>query len=322
MDRTYLVVCTTCILGVLSISLFLLKSQSADVTSGGQLSIYQPNLSIWGFPEKCFLFVSAIKRLIFPHVDRGVSAAIESQMELFGKGGWTVEKTKTIYFVRHGQSVWNATFAIEKGIIRCFFATIRLLFMELCLLVSNDTLMFDAPLTTYGIGQAMDLAKAIKNRENADNKEDLDVFAGITSKPSCMLTSNLRRAQSTALTVMHERIKNNKEEIKIFDELEEVAPNPDCISLIATLGVSTVPLLEYFLFSDRVRYYANWLKRAGIAKVSRMAIYDRILLFSNRIFKDVEQDSIIVFGHSRWFRLFFRIMMPVSPPRLGYIIEL
>eukprot|EP00923_Selenidium_pygospionis_P007507 GHVN01012838.1.p1 GENE.GHVN01012838.1~~GHVN01012838.1.p1 ORF type:complete len:505 (+),score=41.49 GHVN01012838.1:9-1523(+) len=67
-----------------------------------------------------------------------------------------VGQVKRIFFIRHGESIWNAVF--NKGYF--IFLPIRLMgFMlwELLLLCERDSVMLDSPLTPLGISQALDL---------------------------------------------------------------------------------------------------------------------------------------------------------------------
>ena len=71
------------------------------------------------------------------------------------------QATKTIVFVRHGESAWNEVFNKGKDptMIYRFF---RAVFIELMVYLKQDSWFVDSPLNDEGINQALDLLK-LKN---------------------------------------------------------------------------------------------------------------------------------------------------------------
>lgn len=69
--------------------------------------------------------------------------------------------TKTIIFVRHGESAWNEVFNKGKDptMIYRFF---RAIFIEIMVYLKQDSWFIDSPLNDEGINQALDLLKFLE----------------------------------------------------------------------------------------------------------------------------------------------------------------
>ncbi|VWU48556.1 conserved protein, unknown function [Hepatocystis sp. ex Piliocolobus tephrosceles] len=74
-------------------------------------------------------------------------------------------QVKTIYFIRHSESVWNSV--INKKLTgKTFFNLILVLFYEMIFLFSRKTVMVDSPLSNTGIIQSIELGNFLKGDMN------------------------------------------------------------------------------------------------------------------------------------------------------------
>ncbi|CXI55743.1 conserved Plasmodium protein, unknown function [Plasmodium berghei] len=81
-------------------------------------------------------------------------------------------KVKTIYFIRHAESVWNSV--INKKISAQMIIDLGLLLMyELCLLFDKKTLLVDSPLSNAGVMQSIELLNFLNQGQNGINQESL-----------------------------------------------------------------------------------------------------------------------------------------------------
>lgn len=277
-------------------------------TVGGVYPIEMPELTPLSFLNKLSLLVYSAKRLFYDHPGKGLAAALQIQQQLGKSEQCTGVTKKTIYFIRHGQSAWNHTFDISRGIFKVIMSTVQLVFLETLFIFSNDTFVFDTPLSTKGINQALEYAKNLSDG-NCSNTEELRILAGIDPTKSALFASNLRRAQSTLMLLLQDRLKKTKEKITVLGELEEVVSNPDCVSLHTNFGKSTVPLMELMLVPDETRRYSSTLMKGNKDDVYSLSMYEKMLAFNDRIFKQPEE-VIIVCGHSRWIRYYLDIFLP------------
>merc|ERR1712000_170065 len=208
------------------------------------------------------------------------------------------KRSKKIVFVRHGESAWNVVFNRGFGpsfIVRLFSAIAE----ELRLLPTMDSVFFDSPLASLGTQQAQELLKYV----------DTDPLLNGTEGRSIIVSSNLRRALSTGTIGFWNRVNRSNEKIKILSSLQEVTFNVDGVALakprtspvladteLAGIGVSRAN------FRSEKFYDAS--ENMG-DKVVRTKGISRMLDFCQWAFKQPE-DTIIVNGHSLYFRFFFQ----------------
>lgn len=264
--------------------------------------------------SKISLLIYSIKRLIIERPSKGVAKAKQQQNELSKKecvGGMNGNcEKRTVYFIRHGQSAWNHTFDKSRGLLRVLLSTIQLVFFEVVFAVTNDSFMFDTPLSTRGINQALELAKNISESNGLIKENIRKVLMDEEGSNNIKLyTSNLRRAQSTLMLALQKRISEKKERVTVLGELEETVGNPDCVSLYTNFGCSTAPCMEVMMVADKVKKYSDILLPGDVASAYSLSLYEKMLQFNNRIFHEKEQ-TLIVCGHSRWIRYYMSIFLP------------
>ncbi|CRG95615.1 conserved Plasmodium protein, unknown function [Plasmodium gallinaceum] len=78
---------------------------------------------------------------------------------------------KTIYFIRHSESVWNNTFN-KKLTFKTFMNISLVIFYEFIFLFSKKSALIDAPLSTNGIIQSLELSNFLqKEKKNKDGSK-------------------------------------------------------------------------------------------------------------------------------------------------------
>jgi len=165
----------------------------------------------------------------------------------------TVE-SKTIYFVRHGESTWNDTFNRGDRSLPLFLTTflpnlIRAVVYEWYLLLSgqdSESWFYDSPLSSKGIAQARSLrdfmASAIDGTTNTTETEkeairvlldNTNTTTGSTKSRSRLVSSNLRRAIVTMAVAFQDRldVQTPDDKIWIMTDLQEVSSNPDALCI-------------------------------------------------------------------------------------------
>jgi len=230
------------------------------------------------------------------------------------------EKEKTLIFLRHGESTWNVTFNRSKNPI--FFIP-RLLYAgsyELYLLLTGtrDSWFYDSPLCHEGINQSQELAQYLSvlpavSTENrllhiVNNTENIDI------DPSIIVSSNLRRSLSTAVIALNERIKRTEEDIHVHHSLQEISRNPDTLSLTPAKLQPHASWIEHGYSLDIPKTYEKQLHVEGNTgnKTASSTGKKRLHEFNQWVFDTIQEEYVIVSGHSLWFRHYFREFLPVS----------
>ncbi|GFE55082.1 hypothetical protein BaOVIS_024860 [Babesia ovis] len=274
----------------------------------GCIPFHLPNFTITSLPNRLVLFLSSLRRFLIDRPNRGVSNAMKVQCELAKEGECDSPKIRTIYFIRHGQSIWNMTFDYRSNILLILWRVVRLIATELFFSPTNDTFLYDSPLSINGINQALEMSKKLCNPESA-NCEDIKLLTRHSDKRCALFTSNLRRAQSTIMLALHDRLSHTNDVVEVCNELEELVPHPDCVALSTTFQSSTIPLLEIMMVPDKAKSYSRFLRHYYGPGVSTRSAYERMIEFNNRIFNRKEE-NIIVCGHSSWIRNYLSIFLP------------
>ena len=129
------------------------------------------------------------------------------------KAGQTM-KRKRVYFVRHGESLWNQVFnrGFNVGIIWRF---VECAIQEFHLLPVPDSVFWDSPLSPLGIRQAVQLSSWIE--QSSSTNPHAAVLGGQSEVPSVLCSSNLRRAVATLLTCLSGRLlRKSKEQVHVI----------------------------------------------------------------------------------------------------------
>lgn len=229
--------------------------------------------------------------------------------------------SKTIIFIRHGESDWNEVF--NKGLnLMIFIRLFKAMYRELLLYPTDDSIFLDSPLNHDGFNQALELRKYIKDTatnltSDQQNDKISNLFAVLrgdnninitNNRPvssSIIVTSNLRRAISTCTTALFDRILKNKEKICINSSLQEIALNVDTKALSEPKGLPDLSRMSHYLpeFGSDYAHFYDTTDNLGNKTISNNGL-KRIKSFSEYIFSKNE-DVIITSGHSLYFKYFF-----------------
>jgi hypothetical protein len=228
-------------------------------------------------------------------------------------------RTKRVYFVRHGESMWNEVFnrGFDLGIIWRFLSSVL---HEFHLLPFADSVFWDSPLSPLGIRQAVQLSSWV---ETADPKNThAAVLRGDSDLPSLICTSNLRRAVATTLTAFSGRLlRRTREKVHILSSGQEITRNIDGYSLSAPgsyPGPSWVevqqPELDKVVSAIYSGEHLDARDNRGNKPLSSNGL-QRMTEFCNWVFNNDaarEVPYVILGGHSLWFREFFKTFLPHS----------
>jgi len=223
-------------------------------------------------------------------------------------------ETKRILFIRHGESKWNETF--NKGFYPPAFARriFKALAEEAACLFSFDSVLFDSPLNSVGIEQAVDLATALESLEiDAVAPADAKVLRADAGAPtSVVCSSNLRRAAQTAVLSLWGRLGRTHEKVVVVSALQEISRNIDTLSLAPARRPVPLPgvaerLAVAPLDGDKVFAASD---NRGNKPIFGTGL-QRMDTFCGWAFARKE-DAVICGGHSLWFRSFFRTYLPTA----------
>jgi hypothetical protein len=252
--------------------------------------------------------------------DKKFQAPKEDPRSFFKDFDPTKGDTKTIIFVRHGESTWNDTF--NRGdrsqfmfILYFIPNLIKSLFYEAYFFVTGqaqESWFFDSPLSDKGLKQARGIASFVQEA-NLDymTPREADLIKLMRGEqPSTVVSSNLRRAISTMAIGFQPRFATKPEErMLILSQLQEMSRNPDALCITPAQGTIrrawTDPLDLEPLFATQIdtqRHTGN--KPVDSCGLARMQDFCKI------IFEDSEGEAVIAVGHSYWFRSFFRTYLP------------
>ncbi len=275
--------------------------------------------------RKLLLFLESVRYLVLCN-DKKWKAPSDEYHSLFKAEGAKID-SKTVIFVRHGESMWN--YAFNKGdrstvsfILYFIPIFIQSIFTEIYFFVSgkaDESWFYDSPLSAKGIQQALSLQTFLRQTklEHCLPKEAqlLGIMLGNAKNgegaSSQLVSSNLRRAIATIAIALIDRLDENKEKdrILILPQLQEISRNPDALSIIPPNG-KVPPAWTDPSYLEEV--YANQVDTSlhtGNKPVHSTGL-DRMQEFCRIAFNDVRKDHLIVAGHSLWFRSFFQTFLP------------
>lgn len=225
------------------------------------------------------------------------------------------QDSRRIVFIRHGESEWNLVF--NKGFGPSFIVRlVTALVKEILMLPTRDSLFFDSPLNKEGAEQAQKLQRFLEDPSSGNGlpgQAGADHAALRGDKPSMVVSSNLRRALATTTIAVWPRLKRKDEKIKVLTSLQEVSRNVDTISVAEARTTPVIPGLaraldEKFLDLNTVFDVAEYAGNKNIFASNGLI---RMREFSAWVFKNVpEGTTLIVGGHSLWFRYFFKTFLP------------
>jgi hypothetical protein len=148
------------------------------------------NAKLWGMP-KAFMY------LILSRDNKWKKPSDPAQVIHSSQKHPEQTQRKRVYFLRHGESMWNEVF--NRGLdIWIIWRFISCLMQEFNLLPFPDSVFWDSPLSPLGIRQAVQLSAWIEHSH--PNNQHAAILRGNSDTPSLVCVSNLRRAVSTVLT--------------------------------------------------------------------------------------------------------------------------
>lgn len=245
-----------------------------------------------------------------------------------------VEK-KTLIFFRHGESLWNETF--NKGdrskfqfYLHFLPGSIKAFFFEWFFMVTgqaNESWFYDSPLSEKGKKQAEGLRNFLRQDLQystpkearlirlmlGDPPDGEDKKDGKTSKraSSQLVSSNLRRAISTMVIGLRDRLNRKLEgdDILILPQLQEISFNPDALSILPPNTKLETTFTDPAYVKEVFENLIDTRLNTGNKPVTTNGL-KRLNEFCTVLFRDIENENVIVGGHSLWFRSFFRTFLP------------
>ncbi|KAL3671637.1 hypothetical protein V7S43_003550 [Phytophthora oleae] len=246
----------------------------------------------------------------------------------------TVTKRKRILFIRHAESEWNVVF--NRGLnLRALVSLLRAVVREWLLLPTGDSVFLDSPLSRRGRFQAQSLQDqvceaslcSVDSSGNADAAESTLPLNSHRHSPhqteegkllrylccplpgSVVVTSNLRRTIDTARIVSASRLEVIDEKIHVLSCLQEIGRNFDTLAISQPHSIQPHEVLvQAPLGEKRHEELFNVTESHGNKAVLGSG-RDRLLTFAQWVFKQ-QKDVVVVYGHSLWFRAFFREFFP------------
>lgn len=222
--------------------------------------------------------------------------------------------TRRIIFIRHGESCWNEVF--NRGFGPSMLVRLaKSIFKEALCVFGDDSVYLDSPLSSRGIEQVESLSRFVSN----DPSEKLDAAAAADrmclrgeGRPSVVASSNLRRAIATVCIGLWTRLKQTSEKVYILSSCQEGSRNVDCVCLA---GPGEVPPLKQVkkkldteAFTHMAYFNADFnfgnkpIFGSGLDRLNEFAAFCMMPQLAGK--------TIIVGGHSLWFRTFFRTFLP------------
>jgi hypothetical protein len=221
--------------------------------------------------------------------------------------------TKRIIFIRHGESDWNNVFNKGKN-IGMLFRLLKAIITEWTMIFRLDSPFLDSPLNEEGIEQALQLREYIENDNSGttdSEKELLDVMRGKTGT-SIIVSSILRRAIATTTLAVWPRIERTGEKIHLLSHLQEISRNVDTCALSQANTVADLPFSRVSphcggsdtcnsgSFNTSLNHGSKALGVKGKGRIEDF----------NKWAMECTEDTIIVGGHSLWFKQYFNLYLP------------
>ena len=240
-------------------------------------------------------------------------------------------ETKTVIFVRHGESTWNETFNKgDRSKIKFYLGflpnAIKAFIIEWYFMVTGqdrESWFYDSPLSEKGKAQAEGVRKFLRTDltystpkearlirillgESPDGKSSSSREAS-----SQMLCSNLRRAISTIAIGVKDRMDRNYENdnIMILQELQEISFNPDALSICPPKGKCELAFTDPKFLKPYFEKRMDTSKLLGNKPIDTNGL-KRLNAFCEFLFNDVKKENVVAAGHSLFFRSFFKEFLP------------
>jgi hypothetical protein len=263
------------------------------------------NVRMKNFLTKIQLFLGGILYMVTSKDGKGLGPKNNPDPDLIAN---KPTMTKRIVFMRHGESDWNDIF--NKGFgpsmfVRLIKAQIR----ELRLMVTMDSVFLDSPLNEDGIEQAKELSRYLE--AEASNGVLIPQIIMGYKESAVVVSSNLRRALSTTTIALWPRIHRLQEKIMILSSLQEISRNIDTKALAEKRALPVLDRIAHHCGHDDVFIPENVYDATENHGNKTTAYYGikRLKAFNEWAFLQKET-TIVVGGHSLWFKHFFQTFMP------------
>mmetsp|Transcript_6671 Transcript_6671/g.13552 ORF Transcript_6671/g.13552 Transcript_6671/m.13552 type:complete len:343 (-) Transcript_6671:124-1152(-) len=258
---------------------------------------------------KLRLSVSVIQHLLFSRDRKWNKKLIQDPDCIADAEG----QYKRVVFIRHGESDWNDIFNRGFGPMFPVRLITGLLRELLSKFTTRDSLFLDSPLSPLGIRQAVELRYFLKQgspqNTNPDAVHAYRLLMGDPAGSSVLVSSNLRRAIATGTVGLQDRLRKTKEKMLISSALQEISRNPDTLALAETRGLPDLDYLSKYVDGFDYNMFDPSLN-TGNKPVMGNGL-TRLRMFANWIFTR-QEETIIVNGHSLYFRNFFNTYLPAS----------
>ncbi|MDC3321455.1 hypothetical protein OAV88_02525 [bacterium] len=161
-------------------------------------------------------------------------------------------------------------------------------------------------MSAEGETQAKDLASFLNSDSNSKD-EWVRILRGERGS-SVVVSSNLRRALATVFIGLYSRFEKYGSKIFSISNLQEMSRNVDTVAVSPAHKLARLPVCERRYGSDGyVPYFDSSLNEGNKSPFRRA--YKDMLAFNEWVFKRNE-DTIIVGGHSLWFKQYYRCFLP------------
>jgi len=257
---------------------------------------------------KAKLYARSILYLFFTGDNKWKVTDVRDPGHIDAEQGGNGER-RTIIFIRHGESQWNETFNRGWNPIFFFPRLVYACLYELFLLLKGerDSWFYDSPLSVVGIRQAESLRKSVIS------ESELAILSGKGAARSSILCSPLRRAISTAAVGLYDRLRSNDEKITLLPCLQEISRNMDTLCITPAHGTPVTPWLEAaYRPLDIPKIYSGRIDSSLYTgnKELRSTGLERMMTFNQYVFSKPSEETIIVVGHSLWFRSYLQTFLP------------
>lgn len=230
------------------------------------------------------------------------------------------KETVTVYFIRHGQSMFNVVSAMVLfNLVKLWFFIKELL----CLWDPTWSALLDTPLTKMGVDQAGELQEAIFAGTGSRLKDFREAINNLDETKFVFCVSNLRRAVTTLVVALGPRFQKYKDEIHVLSCLQESTAMVDTYaltrpkhvpkwldsqegSIISSLKVPTREQVESSF--PRSRFVVD--KNYGTKGFLRNARKDMENFCEWCFSAKNAGKAIVCAGHSFWFQGFFESFIP------------
>ncbi|KUF78143.1 hypothetical protein AM587_10016369 [Phytophthora nicotianae] len=277
------------------------------------------------------LLFSSDKHWLQAATDTTEASADSTALLLDPQPAAVVTKRKRILFVRHAESEWNVVF--NRGInLRMLVSLLRAIVREWLLLPTGDSVFLDSPLSRRGRFQAQslhdhmcettlnvsgdagyttDMPPPIGYHHHSSHQTEENALLRYLCCPlpgSVVVTSNLRRTIDTARIASASRLEVPDERIHVLSCLQEIGRNFDTLAISQPHTIQPEVLVQGLRGEKRHEELFNVAESHGNKAVLGSG-RDRLMTFAQWVFKQ-QNNVVVVYGHSLWFRAFFREFFP------------